>query len=66
MKHIEKIIINNARRFGKNVEIDFGAGATIILAPNGTGKTTTFEAIELALTGQMRRIGRNGCAFKFF
>lgn len=56
MKHIEKTIINNARRFGKNVEIDFGAGATIILAPNGTGKTTIFEAIELALTGGVTRL----------
>jgi hypothetical protein len=56
MKHIEKIIINNARRLGKNVEIIFGNGATIILAPNGIGKTTIFEAIELALTGQIKRL----------
>ncbi|WP_378956283.1 hypothetical protein [Pelosinus sp. sgz500959] len=56
MKHIEKIIINNARRLGENVEFDFGTGATIILAPNGTGKTTVFEALELALTGRIKRI----------
>lgn len=56
MKHIEKIIISNARRFASNVEIDFGKGATIILAPNGTGKTTVFEAIELALTGEIKRL----------
>ncbi len=56
MKHIEKITISNARRLGANVEIDFGAGATIILAPNGTGKTTIFEAIELALTGEIQRL----------
>lgn len=56
MKHIEKIIINNARKLGKNVEIDFGPGATIIVAPNGTGKTTIFEAIELALTGKIKRL----------
>lgn len=56
MKHIEKIFINNARRLGENIEIDFGAGATIILAPNGTGKTTIFEAVELALTGGIKRI----------
>lgn len=59
MKHIEKVIINNARRFGKNVEIDFGTGATIILAPNGTGKTTIFEVIELALTGQIKRLEKS-------
>ncbi|MCR1973816.1 AAA family ATPase [Clostridium sporogenes] len=56
MKHIEKISINNARRLGENIQIEFGKGATIILAPNGTGKTTIFEAIELALTGQIKRI----------
>ncbi len=56
MKHIEKIIINNARRLGENVEIDFGTGATIILASNGIGKTTIFEAIELALTGHIKRL----------
>ncbi|MFH1128134.1 MAG: AAA family ATPase [Candidatus Omnitrophota bacterium] len=56
MKHIEKITISNARRFAENVEIDFGAGATIILATNGTGKTTIFEAIELALIGKVKRL----------
>lgn len=56
MKHIEKITIHNARRFGENVEIAFGKGATILLAPNGTGKTTVFEAIELALTNNVERL----------
>ncbi len=56
MKHIERIHIENARRFGKETVIDFGKGATIILAPNGTGKTTIFESIELALTGSIKRI----------
>jgi len=56
MKHLQKISISNARRFGKEIEIEFGQGATIIQAPNGTGKTTIFEAIEFALTGSIRRI----------
>ena len=51
--NLNKISISNARRFAKDVEIDFGKGATILLAPNGTGKTTIFEAIELALTGSL-------------
>jgi hypothetical protein len=56
MNHIETISIKNARRLGEDVKLDFGKGATIILAPNGTGKTTIFEAIELALTGGIKRI----------
>ena len=57
MIHLDKISISNARRFGKDVEIKFGKGATILLATNGIGKTTVFEAIELALTGQFKRLG---------
>lgn len=56
MKHLEKITISNIRRFGENVEINIGKGATIFLAPNGTGKTAIFEAIELALTGKVKRL----------
>jgi len=62
MLRVEKIEINNARRLGKKVNIDFGEGATIILAPNGTGKTTVFECIELAVTGAIRRIEKSPCA----
>lgn len=57
MKHLKKITISNARRFGKDVEIELSPGANIFLAPNGTGKTTLFEAIEFALTGSIQRLG---------
>jgi exonuclease SbcC len=56
MIHLKKITISNARRFGKDVEINLSSGANIILAPNGTGKTTLFEAIEFALTGSIQRL----------
>ncbi|MCD6010832.1 MAG: hypothetical protein K0Q79_694 [Flavipsychrobacter sp.] len=56
MKHLNKITISNIRRFKENVEIEIGKGATVFLAPNGTGKTAIFEAIELALTGAVRRL----------
>jgi len=56
MKHLQKITISNIRRFRENVEIEIGEGATIFLAPNGTGKTAIFEAIELALTGRVKRL----------
>jgi len=56
MKHLQKISISNIRRFCENVEIEIGTGATIFLAPNGLGKTAIFEAIELALTGRVKRL----------
>lgn len=58
MKYLKKITISNARRFAKDICIDFGEGATILLAPNGTGKTTVFESIEFALTGAIQRLDR--------
>lgn len=61
MVQLDKLHISNARRLGKNVSIEFGKGVTILLAPNGTGKTTIFEAIELAITGEIQRLrGNNG------
>jgi exonuclease SbcC len=56
MKHLKVITISNARRFGKEVVINLSPGANIFIAPNGTGKTTIFEAIEFALTGSIQRL----------
>ncbi len=52
--YLDKIRLSNLRRIGPNFELDFGPGATVILAPNGTGKSTIFQAIELALTRQVQ------------
>lgn len=43
--------------------IEFGEGATILVAPNGMGKTTIFEAIELAITGSIQRLKNEIGAF---
>lgn len=56
MIKLTSLTISNLRRFGPKVDIDFSPGATILLAPNGTGKTAVFEAIELALTGAVERL----------
>lgn len=53
---LKSVILNNIRRFGADVEIKFGAGATILIAPNGSGKTAVLEAIELALTSGVKRV----------
>jgi exonuclease SbcC len=56
MSKLTAITLSNIRRFGREVTIDFSPGATVLLAPNGTGKTAVFEAIELALTGTVARL----------
>lgn len=53
---LKSVVLNNIRRFGTDVEIKFGAGATILIAPNGSGKTAVLEAIELALTSDVKRV----------
>lgn len=56
MTILKKITLSNIRRFAANVTVPVSSQATILLAPNGTGKTALFEAIELALTGTVARL----------
>ncbi|WP_417788466.1 AAA family ATPase [Stutzerimonas xanthomarina] len=56
MSKLNSITLSNLRKFGSGVTIELSPGATILLAPNGTGKTTVFEAIEFGLTGKIARI----------
>jgi exonuclease SbcC len=58
MTKLNSISISNVRRFSDDVTLNVSSGATIILAPNGTGKTSIFEAIELALTGAVKRLAK--------
>ena len=59
MKQLKSITLSNIRRFGCETTIELSRGATILLAPNGTGKTAFFEAIEFGLTGKISRLGEN-------
>lgn len=43
------------RGYRKPVRIDFGEGFTIIDGRNGVGKSTVFDAIEFALTGELSK-----------
>jgi len=56
MYYLEHIQLGNIRRFAADVNIPVSRGATIFLAPNGTGKTSLFEAVELCLTGKVGRL----------
>lgn len=54
---ISKIEISSFKAF-KQVFLDIGASSLLTLdGPNGYGKTSVFDAIELLLTGQVKRIG---------
>lgn len=59
MMFLTELELSDFRRIGATLVIALPPepGATILVAPNGTGKTSIFEAIELALTGAVRRLG---------
>ena len=54
---IEKLTLHNFKLFGGELTINFDENDLIVFdGPNGFGKTTVFDAIELALTGSIRRL----------
>lgn len=59
MTQLKSITLSNIRRYSAETRIELSQGATILLAPNGTGKTAFFEAIEFSLTGSISRLGAN-------
>lgn len=52
---ISKIYILNFKNI-EELNIDFIDNKTLLFGPNGYGKTTIFDAIELALTGTIKRV----------
>ena len=55
---IKKILLYNFKNFKQGIVIDFSDNITFLVGPNGFGKTTIFDAIELGLTGNISRINR--------
>ncbi|MDU5072955.1 MAG: ATP-binding protein [Streptococcus sp.] len=53
---IKKILIKNFKNIKGTRIIDFQENVTLFVGPNGFGKTTIFDALELSLTGRIRRI----------
>jgi DNA repair exonuclease SbcCD ATPase subunit len=47
------VVVSGFRGFRERVEIPFATGFTVIDGRNGVGKSTIFDAIEYALTGQL-------------
>lgn len=59
MIKIKKLLISNFKGIKKQVIVDFqksGSQNQILSGPNGFGKTTIFEALELCITGKFDRI----------
>lgn len=52
---IKKIYIKNFKGIRDKKIIQFNENVTLLTGPNGFGKTTIFDIIELCLTGQMNR-----------
>lgn len=50
---IEKVSVEGFRAFNKPYEFTFNQKLTVILGPNGTGKTSLCDAIEWALLGKL-------------
>lgn len=54
---LEKLTFNNFKLFGGEFTVNFSSNDLIVFdGPNGHGKTTVYDAIELALTGGIRRL----------
>ncbi|PJX20128.1 hypothetical protein CAP47_11385 [Psychroflexus sp. S27] len=59
MIKIKKLLINNFKGIENQIIIDFSKSESknlILSGPNGYGKTTIFEALELCITGNFDRV----------
>ncbi|VDM30408.1 unnamed protein product [Hydatigera taeniaeformis] len=65
MSLLEEIYIQGIRSFGPEnpQRIKFSAPLTLILGPNGTGKTTIIECLKYAVTGELPPGGKTGASF---
>lgn len=49
--------IEGFRAFTERVEIDLSSDVTVLVGPNGTGKTSLLDALLWGITGRLKRIG---------
>lgn len=54
---IKRLTVSGFRGFRERVDVSFAEGFTVIDGRNGVGKSTLFDAIEFALTGQLSKYG---------
>ena len=53
---IRRLVIEAFRGFRDRQEFDIAASAVIVAGPNGTGKTSFFDALQWALIGRIERL----------
>lgn len=57
---IKKILLYNFKNFKDITVIDFSDNINFLVGPNGFGKSSIFDAIELGLTGALSRVKAKG------
>lgn len=57
-RRLKRCSIKNFRGIGKKVDLNLDADVIVIYGPNGTGKTSIFDAIEWTVTGQVDRLAK--------
>ena len=57
-RRLRKLVIDNFRGIGRKISLGLDADVVVIYGPNGTGKTSIFDAIEWGITGQVERLQR--------
>ena len=60
---LERIKIQNFRAYRKAQTFALGADVTVLYGPNGFGKTSVFDAIDFAATGDVGRLGISGDSY---
>src|ERR1700693_485735 len=56
---IASLTINGFRAWAKEITLDLASDAVIVVARNGQGKTSLFDAIMWSLTGSVPRLGKD-------
>lgn len=57
---LETVTIKNFRAYRKPQTFAFGSAVTVLYGPNGFGKTSFFDAVDFAVTGEVGRIKSSG------
>ena len=61
---LESVSIRDFRAYRKEQTFVLGEDVTVLYGPNGFGKTSFFDAIDFAATGEIGRMKLSGDAFK--